>query len=1361
VNAKFDGSSAMVKGGQAAKALLGTSAIALHQGQVAPAKVAKAVFVKRPEEEEVFGDRQDVADTQETEGVVQISMVGESAAGGAVDQIEMVQAQEGGGGSAAPAAGGESGGGIGTLPLVLGGIALVGGGVALAAGGGGRSNSAPTASASQAVTTAEDTKATITVTATDPDGDTLTFTNTNPTKGTVTASGGSFTYTPNADFNGTDSFTVTASDGRGGSVTQTINITVSPVNDVPVAKADTAVATEDAAAVTGSVATNDSDVDGDTLSYALAAPVAGLTLNANGGFSFDAGNAAYQDLAAGQTRAVVANYTVADGKGGTAASALTITVTGVNDAPVAQAGKASVAEDATVAGKVVATDVDQGAVLSYSLDAPVTGLVFNKDGTFSFDASGAAYQDLAAGQTRDVVANYTVTDDKGATSKSTLTITVTGANDAPLAQDAKFSVSEDANLAGKLVATDADQGAVLSYALNTAVAGLVVNKDGSASFDASNAAYQNLAAGETRTLTTSYTVTDDKGATATAPITITVTGVNDAPVAKNLALTLAEDTKQSGSIVATDVDNGATLTYALTTPVAGLSIAANGGFTFDAANAAYQNLAQGKSRDVVATYSVTDDKGAATAATFTFTVTGANDAPVAVSATNKVNEDSQVTGQLIATDVDDGAVLSFALDAPVAGLTLNKDGSYALDASNAAYQSIAQGEVRNVVANVTVTDNFGASSKASLTIAVTGLNDAPVAQAGTNAVAEDASVTGQLVATDVDTGAVLSYALDAPVAGLTINKDGSYTLDASNAAYQSLAAGATKVVVASYTVTDDKGAKDTDTLTITVTGVNDAPVAQAATNKAAEDASVTGQLIATDVDTGAVLTYTLDAPVAGLTINKDGSYTFNAGNAAYQSLAAGETKNVVASYTVKDDQGATDTETLTITVTGVNDAPVAKAGAFAVTEDAAVVTGKLVATDVDNNDVLTFALDAPVAGLVVNADGSWTFNPGDAAYQSLAEGEVAEVVASYTVTDKLGETSSATVTITLTGKNDLPVIVSAATGTLDENLPASTVVYTAKATDVDNGTSLTYSLAGGDAALFSIDAKSGEVRLNASANFEAKQAYSFTVIASDGLASVQQAVALGVNDLVDSLTISGGDALQQVIVDASGTEADVLDVNYGFIEQLADENDVRLTNFGPNDFIEFDSELGQYNFVNTDGDLVITQAVGGVVSRIVIDQVLDPGLVLVNNPVAANAALNAALGTTGVNYLVGPNNPEQPVSADQGNGALVVLDAADGAFAFNENVGTQNTVEILNFTADDRIVVAGAAPGSFSFVVDNLAGGAAQDLIITFNNSGVVNSITLVDFFSTPPGPEVLFADPSVIENAIEAFVGYDFFQYA
>ena len=196
---------------------------------------------------------------------------------------------------------------------------------------------------------------------------------------------------------------------------------------------------------------------------------------------------------------------------------------------------------------------------------------------------------------------------------------------------------------------------------------------------------------------------------------------------------------------------------------------------------------------------------------------------------------------------------------------------------------------------------------------------------------EDAIVTGSVAANDGDPDdgetATLTYALDAPVAGLTLNPDGSYSFDAADAAYQHLAAGATEEVVASYTVTDAQGATGTASLTITVTGTNDAPVAVGDTDAVDEDGIITGSVAANDGDLddgeAATLSYALDAPVAGLTLNPDGSYSFDAGDAAYQHLAAGATEEVVASYTVTDAQGATGTASLTITVTGTNDAPVA------------------------------------------------------------------------------------------------------------------------------------------------------------------------------------------------------------------------------------------------------------------------------------------------------------------------------------------------------------------------------------------------------------------------------------------------------
>ena len=124
-------------------------------------------------------------------------------------------------------------------------------------------------------------------------------------------------------------------------------------------------------------------------------------------------------------------------------------------------------------------------------------------------------------------------------------------------------------------------------------------------------------------------------------------------------------------------------------------------------------------------------------------------------------------------------------------------------------------------------------------------------------------------------------------------------------------------------MTDDQGATSIANLVITVTGTNDAPVAQAASFSVAEDATVvTGSVVATDADANATLSYALNgAAPAGLTFNTDGSYSFNAGNAAYQSLGFGQSTVLTLPYTVTDDQGATSIANLVITVTGTNDAP--------------------------------------------------------------------------------------------------------------------------------------------------------------------------------------------------------------------------------------------------------------------------------------------------------------------------------------------------------------------------------------------------------------------------------------------------------
>ena len=925
-------------------------------------------------------------------------------------------------------------------------------------------------------------------------------------------------FTPAANGNGANyaNFTFSVQDSAGGfdAVPNTITFAVTPVNDAPVAQSASFTVPEDAAVVTGHVTSTDVDA-GATATYSLnVATPAGLTFSPDGTYSFDPSNAAYQSLGVGQSTVLTIPYTVTDDQGATSAANLVITVTGTNDAPVAQAANVTVAEDAAVInGSVTSTDADANATATYSLNgAAPAGLTFNSNGTYSFDPSNTVYQSLGVGQSAVLTIPYTVTDDQGATSTANLVITVTGTNDAPVAQAASVTVAEDATvLNGAVTSTDIDANATATYSLNAAApAGLTFNPNGTYSFDPSNAAYQSLGAGQSTVLTIAYTVTDDQGATSTANLVITVTGTNDAPVAQASSFTVAEDAAiVNGSVVATDSDANASLSFALNgTAPAGLTFNSNGTYSFDPSNSAYQSLGVGQSAVITVPYTVTDDQGATSTANLVITVTGTNDAPVAQAASVTVAEDAAViNGAVTSNDIDANATATYSLNAAApAGLTFNPNGTYSFDPSNAAYQSLGAGQSTVLTIAYTVTDDQGATSTANLVITVTGTNDAPVAQASSFTVAEDAAiVNGSVVATDSDVNASLSFVLNgnAP-AGLTFNSNGTYSFDPSNAAYQSLGVGQSAVITAPYTVTDDQGATSTANLVITVTGTNDAPVAQAASVSVAEDAAViTGSVTSTDVDANATATYSLNAAApAGLTFNPNGTYSFDPSNAAYQSLGAGQSTVLTVAYTVTDDQGATSTANLVITVTGTNDAPVAQASSFTVAEDAAIVNGSVVATDADANASLSFVLNgAAPAGLTFNPNGTYSFDPSDAAYQSLGVGQSTVLTIPYTVTDDQGATSTANLVITVTGTNDGPVAnPDIASTPINQSV---TVDVLANDSDVDDAKStLTVSNPVVDPAQGSavIDAQ-GKIVFTPATNFSGLATITYTITDPSGLTS--------------------------------------------------------------------------------------------------------------------------------------------------------------------------------------------------------------------------------------------------------------------
>jgi len=232
---------------------------------------------------------------------------------------------------------------------------------------------------------------------------------------------GSFTYTPAANFNGTDSFTYKANDGKADSNQATVAITVNPVDDPPVATDDSASTIEETP-VTIDVLANDSDVDGDTLT------VASVIQPANGVVTNNGTDVTYTPNS-GFTGTDVFTYTVSDGNGGADTATVTVTVSEINHPPVAADDTYSVDEDVTLT-------VDAPSVLTNDDDPeddPLTALLVSttSNGTLTLNANGSFTYVPNADFNGPDSFTYRANDGQQDSNVATVSITVNAVNDPP------------------------------------------------------------------------------------------------------------------------------------------------------------------------------------------------------------------------------------------------------------------------------------------------------------------------------------------------------------------------------------------------------------------------------------------------------------------------------------------------------------------------------------------------------------------------------------------------------------------------------------------------------------------------------------------------------------------------------------------------------------------------------------------------------------------------------------------------------------------------------------------------------------------------------------------------------------------
>ncbi|MEW6472117.1 MAG: Ig-like domain-containing protein [Actinomycetota bacterium] len=337
---------------------------------------------------------------------------------------------------------------------------------------------------------------------------------TKPQHGTATVSAGKVVYTPAANYNGADAFKYKLTDTVGHSATANVSITVTPVNDAPVATPASRSATEDTL-LSGSV--NAIDVDNDPLTFTkVADPAHGaLTLNANGTFTYTP--------TAGYAGSDSFTFKVSDGKADSNSATVTLTVTAVNDAPtISDVSDQSTPEDTgTGAISVTVGDLDGDTLTlsgSSSNDAlvPDANVVIGGSGT----SRTVAVTPLANASGTSTI-SLTVSDGNGGTATDTFVVTVTPVNDAPVATPGSGSTAEDTPLSGELEGSDLESSPTFVKLTEPAHGSVTVNADGT--FTYTPAQNYNGPDGFT------FKVTDGQADSAPADFSITVDAVNDPP----------------------------------------------------------------------------------------------------------------------------------------------------------------------------------------------------------------------------------------------------------------------------------------------------------------------------------------------------------------------------------------------------------------------------------------------------------------------------------------------------------------------------------------------------------------------------------------------------------------------------------------------------------------------------------------------------------------------------------------------------------------------------------------------------------------------------------------------------------------
>jgi hypothetical protein len=862
----------------------------------------------------------------------------------------------------------------------------------------------PPAVDNDTATIAEDNVATVNVLANDTDVDGLllqasvTITS-GPANGTATVNpaNGVITYTPNQDYNGTDTLTYEVTDdgfpAPGLTTEGTVDLTITAVNDPP-ATVDDAATTDEDIAVVVPVLANDGDVDGNLVPASVVVSVAALhgtttvdpatgditytpNLNYNGADSFE--------------------YSVTDDGGPlpvtTASALVSITINPINDAPALVNDTATTLEDTAVTTAVLANDSDVDGTLDLSklivLTPPANGIA-----TVNQIAGTIAYTPNADYNGPDSL-EYSITDDGFPTpvlsSTATLGFTVQAVNDAPRLNDDAATTLEDTAVQVPVLDNDGDVDGNL---VPGSVVVVQAPQHGTTSVSGGTGVITYTPDADYNGPDTFVYEVTDTGAplpakTATASVAITVTPVNDAPRLVADVLNIDEDHPGTADVLNNDADVDGNLVPAT---VIVSTLPQHGVTTVDPATGAitYKPDADYNGTDSFG-YTVIDDGSPtpvlSSSSTVTVNIAAINDNPRLGADEATTDEDTPVIVPVLLNDTDvDGTILP----ASVAVVVPPANGTTTVDPATGTIRYLPNADFNGNDEFVYEVTDDGAplpatTSTALVSLTIRPINDAPRLLNDAASTPEDTRIVLDVLANDADVDGNL---VKASVVVITPPQNGTAAVNATTGeiAYRPKA-NYNGTDSFTYQVTDDgfptPVLSSSATVLLNVGAVNDGVVALDDTATTAEDTAVTVDVLANDSDIDGdpvpgTVTLTVPPQHGTATINSTtGAITYTP-NLNYNGVDT-------LTYILADDGSplpeSFDTALLTITVTPVNDPPVLTAPAsFTAVQDVTFSLTGITVSDLDYTEtdgaVLEIRLGVQEGTLALGSVEGLTFTAG-------------------------------------------------------------------------------------------------------------------------------------------------------------------------------------------------------------------------------------------------------------------------------------------------------------------------------------------------------------------------------------------------